>query len=145
MYPISSSSTVSLYLPPYHSSHLQPHLPSHITSHRIFCHITNHISNHITTTSPPTPAGGVLDVCWGGVGVYAVCGADAAVSVHTLGRHDATVWMRGHTKAVNAIRWNPQKTMLASASDDTTINVCLVDGGDGMMWVVLEVKRIIVL
>ena len=36
----------------------------------------------------------------------------------------------GHTDEVNSISWSPQKTLLASASDDSTVRLWS-SGGDG--------------
>lgn len=58
--------------------------------------------------------------------VFATCSADNSVHLCKLGEAKPVKTFHGHTDEVNAIRFDPSQTLLASASDDTTARIWAV-------------------
>lgn len=71
-----------------------------------------------------------LDVDWKDNESFATCSTDKAIHLCKLGEAEAVrTWAstptskHGHTDEVNAIKWNPSGTLLASCSDDFTAKI----------------------
>ena len=108
--------------------------------------------------------GPVLDVDWASETTFATASSDKTVSVCTLGaggggnsnsnsgNGSPLRSFVGHTDEVNAIQWNPAKSILASASDDGTARLWSLSssssgsggsgtGGDGCVGVLAGHKK----
>ncbi|KAJ6645329.1 F-box-like/WD repeat-containing protein ebi [Pseudolycoriella hygida] len=66
-------------------------------------------------------SGITLDVDWRTSTSFASCGDDGIIHVCERGVNKPIKSFQGHTDDVNAIRWDPQGTLLASCSDDKTV------------------------
>lgn len=64
-----------------------------------------------------------LDVDWQSDTSFASCSTDQCIHVCKLGVHKPIKTFQGHTNEVNAIKWDPQGTLLASCSDDMTLKI----------------------
>ena len=64
-----------------------------------------------------------LDVDWQSNIAFASCSTDMKIHVCTLGRDRPVRTFEGHTNEVNAIKWDPSGTLLASCSDDMTLKI----------------------
>lgn len=60
---------------------------------------------------------------------FATCSADNSVNLCKLGEPKAVKSFKGHTDEVNAIRFDPSQSLLASVSDDTTAKIWALDIG----------------
>lgn len=74
--------------------------------------------------------GYVLDVDWASDGQFAVCSSDKTVALYDVSERTRVRTFSGHTDEVNAIHWNPAKSILASASDDGTAKLWSAAGTD---------------
>lgn len=59
----------------------------------------------------------------------ATCSADNSINLCKLGEPKPVKSFKGHTDEVNAIRFDPSQTLLASVSDDTTAKIWALDIG----------------
>uniref|UniRef100_A0A8B9GJN3 Transducin beta like 1 X-linked n=1 Tax=Astyanax mexicanus TaxID=7994 RepID=A0A8B9GJN3_ASTMX len=66
-----------------------------------------------------------LDVDWQNNTTFASCSTDMCIHVCRLGSDRPLKTFTGHTNEVNAIKWDPSGTLLASCSDDMTLKVRL--------------------
>ncbi|CAH1780820.1 unnamed protein product [Owenia fusiformis] len=64
-----------------------------------------------------------LDVDWQSNNSFASCSTDQCIHVCKLGVDRPIKSFQGHRNEVNAIKWDPQGTLLASCSDDMTLKV----------------------
>ena len=64
-----------------------------------------------------------LDVDWKDDECFATCSSDHSVAICTVGRPGVDATFIGHQDEVNAVRWDPTKTVLASCSDDSTAKI----------------------
>lgn len=64
-----------------------------------------------------------LDVDWQDNTSFASCSTDMKIHVCRLGEARPVRTFEGHTNEVNAIKWNPSGSMLASCSDDMTLKI----------------------
>ena len=64
-----------------------------------------------------------LDVDWQSEQTFASCSTDKLIFVCEIGQTHPIKTFRGHTNEVNAIKWSPEATLLASCSDDMTLKV----------------------
>ncbi|XP_076311673.1 transducin beta like ebi isoform X2 [Tachypleus tridentatus] len=64
-----------------------------------------------------------LDVDWQTNTSFASCSTDQCIHVCKLGMDKPTKTFTGHTNEVNAIKWDPQGSLLASCSDDMTLKI----------------------
>lgn len=64
-----------------------------------------------------------LDVDWQDNESFASCSTDMKIHVCRNGIHQPVRTFEGHTNEVNAIKWNPSGTLLASCSDDMTLKI----------------------
>lgn len=64
-----------------------------------------------------------LDVDWQGNQSFASCSTDQCIHVCKLGTDRPIKTFQGHTNEVNAIKWDPQGTLLASCSDDMSLKI----------------------
>ncbi|SOV01493.1 related to Nuclear receptor co-repressor/HDAC3 complex subunit TBLR1 [Ustilago sp. UG-2017a] len=63
---------------------------------------------------------------------FATCSADNSINLCKLGEPKPIKSFKGHTDEVNAIRFDPSQTLLASVSDDMTAKIWALDiGGNG--------------
>ncbi|SNX81924.1 related to Nuclear receptor co-repressor/HDAC3 complex subunit TBLR1 [Melanopsichium pennsylvanicum] len=62
---------------------------------------------------------------------FATCSADNSINLCKLGEPKPVKSFKGHTDEVNAIRFDPSQTLLASVSDDTTAKIWALDIGAG--------------
>lgn len=60
-------------------------------------------------------------------GTLATCSADNSINILRLGENKPVKTLRGHTDEVNAIRFDPTGTLLASVSDDMTARLWSLD------------------
>lgn len=60
---------------------------------------------------------------------FASCSADNSINLCKLGEPKPVKSFKGHTDEVNAIRFDPSQTLLASVSDDTTAKIWALDIG----------------
>jgi transducin (beta)-like 1 len=65
-----------------------------------------------------------LDVDWRDDYSFATCSTDKMIYVCELGKQRPIKGFQGHSDEVNAIKWDPTGTLLASCSDDYTAKVC---------------------
>eukprot|EP00586_Coscinodiscus_wailesii_P013651 CAMPEP_0172520086 /NCGR_PEP_ID=MMETSP1066-20121228/291797_1 /TAXON_ID=671091 /ORGANISM="Coscinodiscus wailesii, Strain CCMP2513" /LENGTH=781 /DNA_ID=CAMNT_0013302781 /DNA_START=529 /DNA_END=2874 /DNA_ORIENTATION=- len=64
-----------------------------------------------------------LDVDWKDNTTFASCSTDKTVHICCVGREGPVKSFTGHTDEVNAVKWDPSGTLLASCSDDCTAKV----------------------
>lgn len=64
-----------------------------------------------------------LDVDWKDDLTFASCSTDKCVHIVQVGSDTPLQTFTGHTDEVNAVKWDPSGTMLASCSDDCTAKV----------------------
>ena len=64
-----------------------------------------------------------LDVDWQNDTSFASCSTDMKIHVCRLGSDRPVRTFEGHTNEVNAIKWDPSGTLLASCSDDMTLKI----------------------
>jgi len=64
-----------------------------------------------------------LDVDWQTNNSFASCSTDQCIHVCKLHVDKPIKSFQGHTNEVNAIKWDPTGTLLASCSDDMTLKV----------------------
>jgi transducin (beta)-like 1 len=64
-----------------------------------------------------------LDVDWRNSNSFATCSTDKSIYVCKIGEEQPVKRFQGHADEVNAIKWDPTGTMLASCSDDYTAKV----------------------
>merc|ERR1712157_164317 len=62
----------------------------------------------------------VLDVDWKDDYTYASCSTDRTVQICKVGLNQPVKAYEGHSDEVNAVKWSPSGTLLASCSDDCT-------------------------
>nr|XP_004252824.1 WD40 repeat-containing protein HOS15-like [Solanum lycopersicum] len=79
-------------------------------------------------------SGPLLDVSWRNNDSFATSSADNMIYVCKVGENKPVKKFSGHQDEINAIKWDPSGSLLASCSDDTTVklwsmkqNVCLHD------------------
>lgn len=70
-----------------------------------------------------------LDVDWKDDTTFASCSTDKSVHICRVGTQRPLQTYTGHTDEVNAVKWNPSGTLLASCSDDCTAKVWDVTRG----------------
>lgn len=68
-----------------------------------------------------------LDVDWKDDTTFASCSTDKTVHICKVGTPHPIKKYTGHTDEVNAVKWDPSGTLLASCSDDCTAKVWDVD------------------
>eukprot|EP00549_Striatella_unipunctata_P000138 CAMPEP_0118679966 /NCGR_PEP_ID=MMETSP0800-20121206/4086_1 /TAXON_ID=210618 ORGANISM="Striatella unipunctata, Strain CCMP2910" /NCGR_SAMPLE_ID=MMETSP0800 /ASSEMBLY_ACC=CAM_ASM_000638 /LENGTH=774 /DNA_ID=CAMNT_0006576029 /DNA_START=284 /DNA_END=2608 /DNA_ORIENTATION=+ len=64
-----------------------------------------------------------LDVDWKDDTTFASCSTDKTVHICKVGEASPLQTYNGHTDEVNAVKWDPSGTLLASCSDDCTAKV----------------------
>lgn len=64
-----------------------------------------------------------LDVDWKDDITFASCSTDKTVAICQVGSSSPLHEFRGHNDEVNAVKWDPSGTLLASCSDDSTAKV----------------------
>ncbi len=64
-----------------------------------------------------------LDVDWKDDNTFASCSTDKTVHICRVGSDKPLKTYTGHTDEVNAVKWDPSGTLLASCSDDCTAKV----------------------
>ena len=64
-----------------------------------------------------------LDVDWKDDATFASCSTDKCVHICQVGKQEPLKTYKGHTDEVNAVKWDPSGTLLASCSDDCTAKV----------------------
>lgn len=64
-----------------------------------------------------------LDVDWKDDATFASCSTDKTVAICKVGTSAPLHEFRGHNDEVNAVKWDPSGTLLASCSDDSTAKV----------------------
>jgi len=64
-----------------------------------------------------------LDVDWKDDATFASCSTDKTVHICRVGEEQPLKIYTGHTDEVNAVKWDPSGTLLASCSDDCTAKV----------------------
>lgn len=70
-----------------------------------------------------------LDVDWKDDTTFASCSTDKTVNICRVGVARPLKTYMGHTDEVNAVKWDPSGTLLASCSDDCTAKVWDVESG----------------
>jgi transducin (beta)-like 1 len=70
-----------------------------------------------------------LDVDWKDDTTFASCSTDKTVQICRVGLATPLKTYQGHTDEVNAVKWDPSGTLLASCSDDCTAKVWDVESG----------------
>jgi transducin (beta)-like 1 len=73
--------------------------------------------------------GATLDVDWRDNDSFASCSVDKSIYVCKLGQDQPVAKFEGHKDEVNAVKWDPTGTLLASCSDDCTAKVWSIDNG----------------
>ena len=71
--------------------------------------------------------GATLDVDWRDNESFATCSVDKSIYVCKLGHDQPVAKFEGHKDEVNAVKWDPTGSLLASCSDDCTAKVWSVD------------------
>jgi transducin (beta)-like 1 len=71
--------------------------------------------------------GATLDVDWRDNESFASCSVDKSIYVCKLGHDQPVAKFEGHRDEVNAVKWDPTGSLLASCSDDCTAKVWSVD------------------
>jgi len=67
--------------------------------------------------------GATLDVDWRDNESFASCSTDKNIYVCQLGESEPLHVFKGHTNEVNAVKWDPTGSLLASCSDDKTAKI----------------------
>ena len=70
-----------------------------------------------------------LDVDWRNRDTFATCSTDKLIHVCKVGDATPVRTFKGHRDEVNAIKWDPTGTLLASCSDDYTAKIWSLDSG----------------
>ena len=70
-----------------------------------------------------------LDVDWKDDTTFASCSTDKTVLICKVGSNFPLQKFSGHKDEVNAVKWDPSGTLLASCSDDSTAKVWDVSSG----------------
>ena len=70
-----------------------------------------------------------LDVDWKDDLTFASCSTDKTVHVCRVGQQRPIVTFSGHKDEVNAVKWDPSGTLLASCSDDCTAKIWDLSSG----------------
>lgn len=65
----------------------------------------------------------ILDASWKDDSTFATCSADKRICVTRVDDAEPFVVLRGHTDAINSVKWDPSGRLLASCSDDYTVKV----------------------
>lgn len=65
----------------------------------------------------------VLDVDWRDNDMFASCSTDRTVHIYRVGQSNPVKIYEGHDDEVNAVKWDPSGTYLASCSDDCSAKV----------------------
>ncbi|GLE02353.1 hypothetical protein PINS_up011191 [Pythium insidiosum] len=65
----------------------------------------------------------ILDASWKDDSTFATCSADKRICITRVGETQADLVLRGHTDAINSVKWDPSGRLLASCSDDYTVKV----------------------
>jgi transducin (beta)-like 1 len=71
-----------------------------------------------------------LDVDWKDNETFASCSTDKSVLICQVGSASPLMNFTGHKDEVNAVKWDPSGTLLASCSDDCTAKVWCVSNGN---------------
>ncbi|XP_055825619.1 WD40 repeat-containing protein HOS15-like [Solanum dulcamara] len=69
------------------------------------------------------PSGPTLDVDWQNNDSFAVSSADKMIYICKVGDNTPVKTFSGHQNRVNAIKWDPSGSLLASCSDDSTVKI----------------------
>lgn len=69
----------------------------------------------------------ILDSDWKNDFIFSTGGSDGVVAVYDLREEAPVRKFCGHTAEVNALQWDPESQVLASASDDKTVKVWDLD------------------
>ncbi|XP_028403257.1 F-box-like/WD repeat-containing protein TBL1X [Dendronephthya gigantea] len=64
-----------------------------------------------------------LDIDWQNTSTFASCSPDKTIHVCKVGVEKSVKTFEGHTGEINAIKWDPSGTLLASCSDDGSAKV----------------------
>jgi len=81
-----------------------------------------------------------LDVDWRNNNSFATCSTDMMIYVCRVGEATPLKTFSGHKNEVNAIKWDPSGTWLASCSDDNTAKIWSIKG-DGCVHDLREHKK----
>lgn len=65
----------------------------------------------------------VLDAAWKDDSIYATCSSDQKICIARVGETKPQLVLHGHSDAINSIRWDASRTLLASCSDDYTVKI----------------------
>lgn len=65
----------------------------------------------------------ILDASWKDDSTFATCSSDMKICVTRVGESKPDVTLRGHTDAINSVKWDPSGRLLASCSDDHTVKI----------------------
>ncbi|XP_055821413.1 WD40 repeat-containing protein HOS15-like [Solanum dulcamara] len=68
-------------------------------------------------------SGPSLDVAWRNNDSFATSSADKMIYVCKVGENKAVKTFSGHQNEINAIKWDPSGSLLASCSDDSTVKI----------------------
>ncbi|XP_049399060.1 WD40 repeat-containing protein HOS15-like [Solanum stenotomum] len=68
-------------------------------------------------------SGPLLDVAWRNNNSFATGSADNMIYVCKVGENKPVKTFSGHQNEINAIKWDPSGSLLASCSDDTTVKI----------------------
>lgn len=65
----------------------------------------------------------ILDGAWKDDETFATCSSDMKICITRVGESRADLVLRGHSDAINSVKWDPSGRLLASCSDDFTIMI----------------------
>lgn len=65
----------------------------------------------------------ILDASWKDDSTFATCSADKRICITRIDEAEPFVVLRGHTDAINSVKWDPSGRLLASCSDDYTVKI----------------------
>jgi len=65
----------------------------------------------------------ILDGSWKDDETFATCSSDMKICITRVGQDHADLVLRGHSDAINSVKWDPSGQYVASCSDDYTVMI----------------------
>lgn len=65
----------------------------------------------------------ILDGSWKDDTTFATCSSDKKICITRVGENQPDLVLRGHTEAINSVKWDPSGQLIASCSDDFSVKI----------------------